>query len=330
MSPTSESRWSVYRAAWREAGSPWRAVQFTLLYWAVRVWTLVVNVFPIELNLRSARLMGRFWWTISRKHRERTLNNLRPALGGEYPEAELRRIARASFEHFAQVYLVEAPSMPRRIQESNWGLLVETENLSEVVRELLRDGPKIMISPHFGNFELLGWVTARMGLPSVAVMRPLDNPLLNQFLVDSRAAGGMRLVFKRGATEAVEEALDSGEAVSFVADQDAGRKGVFAPFFGRPASWYKSIALLAIAKECPIVVGVAVRRRPGFAYRIIAERVIRPAEWRDERDPVRWITAAYAREMERLIRLYPEQYLWMHNRWKSQPRAAQPEAAARG
>ncbi|MCA9243792.1 MAG: lysophospholipid acyltransferase family protein, partial [Phycisphaerales bacterium] len=112
----------------------------------------------------------------------------------------------------------------------------------------------------------------------------------------------------------------------FIADQDAGRKGVFVDFFNRPASWYRSIALLAMRYQTPIIVGHCPRVSANrFRYRAVVERIIMPEEWADERDPVRWITAQYAQAFERAIATYPEQYLWMHRRWKSQPRGARTE-----
>jgi KDO2-lipid IV(A) lauroyltransferase len=112
--------------------------------------------------------------------------------------------------------------------------------------------------------------------------------------------------------------------VSFIADQDAGRKGVFVDFFGRPASTYKSIALLAMQHEAPVVCVYARRLGEQFAFELGAERIIRPEEWRDRDDPLTWITQEYTAAIERTVRRNPEQYLWVHRRWKHRPRGEQP------
>ncbi len=322
MNTTRRGIWYRLREAWRVAPSRGAAISWVAQYVALRLWTLVIGCFPVETNLRTARLMGDIWWLLLKRHRARAMDNLRPALGDRYSEAELWKIARASFQHFAQLYLVEAVMTPRLVGIWSWARYVRLHNIGPALRELLSDRGVIMLTAHFGNYELLGYTIARLGLPLTAVMRPLDNPLVNEFIVSSRRAGGVTLLDKKGATEEADETLATGGTLCFIADQDAGRKGVFADFFGRPASWYKSIALLAMRHNVPVVVGYAARERPGFRYGIVVERIIQPEEWSDRDDPLRWITRTFAGALEAGIRRHPEQYLWVHRRWKSQPRTA--------
>lgn len=297
-------------------------------YAALRLWALLIACFPIELNLRTARLMGRLWWALRKRHRDRALDNLRPALGDRYDARQLRRIARQSFEHFAQVYLVELVQTPRLVTEWSWARYVELDRLGPALRELLAQRGTILLTGHFGNYELLGYTICRLGLPLTAVMRPVDNPLINRYLVAARRAGGLTLLYKRGASAAAGAVLDRGEPLCFIADQDAGRRGLFVDFFGRPASTYRSIGLLAIAKRVPVIVGYAVRTRRGFHYRIAVERIIRPEEWAGRPDPLRWVTQEFSRALEAAIRRHPEQYLWVHRRWKHQPPAGSGRAPA--
>ncbi len=325
-----------------EAPSLGIAVGRVALYVAVRLWVLVISCFPIEVNLCTARLLGRFWWLLTclpedrlprflrwlsrRRDRVRALDNLRPALGSCYSEQQLRRIARRSFEHWAQVYLVELAMTPRVINEWSWSRYVELDRLGPALRVLLRRGGTILLTGHFGNFELLGYTICRLGIPLTAVMRPLDNPLLNRYLVSSRAAGGLTLLYKKGVTAIAGECIDRGEGLSFIADQDAGRRGLFVDFFGRKASTYKSIGLLAMQKRVPIVVGYAARARRGFRYRMAVERIIHPGEWEEQADPLYWITQTFTRALEDAIRRWPEQYLWVHRRWKHRPKGETPES----
>jgi KDO2-lipid IV(A) lauroyltransferase len=306
--------------AWTEAPSLAVALRRIGEYVALRLWALTIACFPIELNLRTARLLGRIWWVVTKRHRDRAMDNLRPALGHRYGEAQLRRIARRSFEHFAQLYLVELVMTPRAINEWSWARHVELDRLGLALRELLADRGAILLTGHFGNYELLGYAICRLGLPLTAVMRPADNPLINRYLVRSRQAGGLTLLYKKGVSAVAGEVLDRGRRLCFIADQDAGRKGLFVDFFGRPASTYKSIGLLAMQKRVPVVVSYAVRVRRGFNYRIAVERVIQPEEWEGREDPLRWITQTYSHALEAAIRRWPEQYLWVHRRWKHQPK----------
>jgi KDO2-lipid IV(A) lauroyltransferase len=158
------------------------------------------------------------------------------------------------------------------------------------------------------------------GFPLTAVMRPLDNPHINAYLMETREARGLQLLYKKGATQSAEEILADGGALCFIADQNAGHKGLFVDFFGRKASTYKSIGLLAMECGVPIVAGYARRRSGRFAYEIGVNRIIYPSEWADKEDPLLWITQEYTAAIEAFVREDPTQYLWVHRRWKSRPK----------
>ena len=305
---------------WTTAPSLGIALRYVAEYTALRLWILIISCFSVEANLVTARIMGRLWWLGIKRHRHRAMDNLRPALGDRYNEQQLRHIARRSFEHFAQLYLVELVMTPRIVNKWSWPRYVELDGIRPALRELLGERGVIMLTGHFGNYELLGFTICRLGIPLTAVMRPLDNPLINRYLETSRAAGGLTLIYKKGATESAEAILSGGGTLCFIADQDAGRKGVFVDFFGRPASTYKSIGLLAMQQRVPIIVGAATRRGTGFHYRIFAKRIIQPEEWDQRDDPLRWITQTFSSALEAAIRTAPEQYLWAHRRWKHQPK----------
>jgi KDO2-lipid IV(A) lauroyltransferase len=124
----------------------------------------------------------------------------------------------------------------------------------------------------------------------------------------------------------MEQFIADRQAIGFIADQDAGRKGLFVDFFGRKASAYKTIALLAVRYELPIICGYARRIGEGYHFQVGCQRLICPADWVDKEDPVRWITQQYTASLEEMIRQAPEQYLWVHRRWKHRPRGEdQPE-----
>lgn len=311
--------WQLVKETWREAPTRGRAWRYYLEYAAVRIWTVLLCCFSIDVNLKFARLLGNLWWLGIAKNRRRAMDHLRQALGDRFPEDRLREIGRRSFEHWAQVYLVELALTPALITPRTWARYVTLYELAPALRELLKTRGVIMLTAHFGNFELLGFVLAKLGLPMTALMRPLDNPLLNDFLLESREAGGIHLLYKKGATQSADNVVAGGGTLSFIADQDAGRKAVFSDFFGRKASWYKSIGLLAIHRRVPILVGCAVRERPGLHYGIHVERIIQPEEWESQPQPLQWITDAFAGALETGIRRHPEQYLWIHRRWKSRP-----------
>ncbi|HEY3243938.1 MAG TPA: lysophospholipid acyltransferase family protein [Phycisphaerae bacterium] len=303
-----------------------------IIYVAIRTACALFWVFPIDWNLPTARLLGWLWcrllprWMPRRRlrlkfqaHRERTRDHIRQALGSQLDLATIDRIALRSMQQLVMMAM-ESAFMPRLINEWTWAQYITTRDFDAALRVLLRGRGAILLTGHYGNWELSGYLLACWGFDVLAVMRPLDNAYLNRWLVDVRRRKGLRLAHKKGATSTLEETLRDGGLVGFIADQDAGPKGMFVDFFGRPASTYKSIGLLAMSAEVPVIVGYARRTSDRFRYEVGVTRVIEPDEWREQPDPLRWITQEYTAAIEQFVREAPEQYLWMHRRWKHQPR----------
>jgi KDO2-lipid IV(A) lauroyltransferase len=249
------------------------------------------------------------------------------------PEA-VQRMALESRQHLAQL-AAEVCLTPRLINDRRWPDRVELDRLGEGIELMAGGGPVILVTGHLGNWELLGYFLATLGFPSEVLARPLDNRLINDWLLGIRQRRGLRILTKWDASERMQQILDRGGALGFTADQDAGQKGVFVPFLGRLASAYKSIGLLALHHGCPVVCGYAHRvadgGREGRAkpqaasgagprYRVGLTDVIRPGDWAEMEDPLYYVTARYTRALEAAVRLKPEQYLWTYRRWKSRPR----------
>ena len=131
---------------------------------------------------------------------------------------------------------------------------------------------------------------------------------------------GQQILDKKGAAQYMEKIISSGATLCFIADQDAGRKGIFVDFFGRKASTYKSIGLIAVTNNIPIVVGCSRRIDNLFRFEIEVNRIIVPEEWADKDKPLEWITAEYTKAIEEFIREDPSQYWWLHRRWKHRPK----------
>ena len=300
-----------------------------LTYVGVRIVAMLFGIFPIDLNLRTARMMGWIWYRVMGRHRERARENLRLAFGTQLSDADADELALKSMQQMTMM-AIEELFVPRLITEWTWPRYVELKNVGQAMDVLIGQRGVILVTGHYGNWELVGFMLATLGFPLTAVMRPLDNPYLNRFLMDVRAKRGLKLLYKKGASASAADVLESGGVLGFIADQNAGRKGLFVDFFGVKASTYKSIGLLAMEHEVPIIVGCARRVSEKFRYEIDCNRIIQPAEWKDKPDPLNWITCEYTSALERLIRVAPEQYLWIHRRWKSRPRdeeAADPVSA---
>ncbi len=288
-------------------------------YVALRGLSGFIHCFDVNQNLKTAAFFGSVFHRFSRRHRERAIANIARSFP-EWPADRVKEVAARSFEHSFQVFMIDVLTTPRLITPTSWPKYVRLGRLEGVLERLIRHEPTIFITGHCGNWELLGYSLAVLGYPLYALARPLDNPWLNDWVLGIREARGMRIITKWGATPILQEVLRTGGRVAFIADQNAGPQGLFVPFFGRLASSYKSIGLLAMRYEVPIVCGCATRLKGRFEYELGATDIIYPDDWVDQPDPLFYITARYNRAMETMIRNAPEQYLWVHRRWKSRPR----------
>jgi len=294
-------------------------------YVAVRAVFAIMQMFPIDWNLRTARILARVWPVLWPRHRQRALAHLCVA----FREQSLRCLTRIADQCLASwtMFAVEVICLPRLVTPETWSRHIQLRDFDEALRLLLSGKGVILVTGHYGSFELMGHLLACLGFNVAAVMRPLDNAYINRFIVDSRRTHGLTLLDKKGAMQSAEQLLTDGALLAFIGDQDAGRKGLFVDFFGQPASTYKSIGILALATGAPIVVGYARRLGNAARYEVGVQRIIRSEEWEARDDPLKWITQAYTSAIESFVREAPEQYLWIHRRWKSQPGRKRDSAA---
>jgi KDO2-lipid IV(A) lauroyltransferase len=268
--------------------------------------------------------MAAVLYRIDRRHRAVGMENLQSAFGDRYTEAERDAIVRGVYRHFCMM-MVEILHIPRKLHLTTWRERITLVGHEKVVDRLLRGGPVIMLTGHFGNWEMAGYLFGVFGFPPNSVAQALDNPYLDRFLRSFRERTGQKLIPKTGGYDQMLDVLKRGGVLSFLADQDAGQNGLYVDFFGRPASTHKAIALLAIEHNAPVVVGYARRVGPGFRYEVGCPEIIEPSEWTGTADDVRLLTQRYTSALEQIIRRDPEQYLWLHRRWKHQPRKRRRE-----
>lgn len=293
-------------------------------YAALRWVSSALNCLPPEVAFAGANLVGDLFYVFDKKHRDRAQGNLRRSFP-DMPEREVRRVARGSMRSLMALG-VEVMFTPRLVRLNSFRRIVDMGDFRQALDLMLgRHRGLIMLTGHYGNWEVLGYVLAVLGFRTVSIARPLDNPHVNDYVLGVRERQGQLIIDKKGATDTIQRELERGGMVGIIADQNAGPKGMFVDFFGRKASAYKSIGLLAMNFDVPIVVGYA-RRKPGrYAFTMGTQDVILPEEWKREADPLRYITQRYTSAIEAFVREDPTQYLWVHRRWKTRPKGEAPE-----
>ena len=290
-------------------------------YIAARWASMMLGLFPVNSNLHTARAFGSLLWTFDKKHRARAMENLAASFP-EFDEPRLAVIGRRSIQHFCELAM-DVIFSTRIINIHTYHKYVHLNKLAEGLDILLSGRGAIMLTGHYGNWEILGYSLATLGFKSYAIARPIDNPHFDSWLLDVREKRGQIILSKRGVTTTAQQVLANNGVLSIIADQDAGRKGMFVPFFGRLASTYKSIGLLAIQYRVPVIIGYARRRGDEFEFDMGITDIIYPEDWDNQPDELYYITARYTRAIETFIREDPTQYLWIHRRWKTRPRHEQ-------
>lgn len=286
-------------------------------YLVVRLFVCVVQAMPIETCAVVARWLAKVCASVLKIRRRVVEDNLKHAFPN-MTAAERKRIFRQMWEHLF-LLVIEVIHAPRKIHRTNWRDYVTLVNAPAIIRAFFDDRPTVIICGHYGNFELSGFVLGVLGFPSFTIARPLDNPYVDQFLHEFRRMTGQYILPKSGSARDVEAVLRRGGILALLADQNAGRKGCWVEFFGRPASSHKGIALFTLASEAPTIFCYARRTGGPLVHRMGGDAILEPRTMPAEMRTVTGITEWYTRELERIIRLAPEQYWWLHRRWRDYP-----------
>lgn len=293
---------------------------------AAAIVQALVRPLPRRWTLGLGRALGRLLADLDPRHVAIAAENLRQAFP-HWDEPRRLRTARAVYAHFGQT-LLDILWMAEQPRERLLSLIVEEgrEN-ADGVRAAGRG--VVYVTGHFGNWEFYGVAFGWLGEPVGVVARPLDNPALEARLTAFRTRSGNTVISKRRALQDILRLLRQGAGVAILVDQNVQEQdGIFVEFFGRPAATTTVAAALAVKTGCallPVHCEVRADGRYKFVYG-------RPLEWTttgNRQDDIARLTQALTTVIEGWVRERPEQWLWMHRRWKTQPRpAAEAPAAA--
>lgn len=270
---------------------------------------------PRRAGERFAAFIGWLAWTL-RIRRRIALENLREALP-ERPEAARRRVAREAYGSMALAMYESLTADLRSDAELEGAVVVDDWKGLDLL--LATRQPVLIASAHLGSWELFAQLMARRGHVFSAVVRPLAGAF-NQWLVRNRERAGIELIPQRGALRGMLRALKRGRAVVQLLDQALpSREAVWVPFFGRPASTTPALSMAALRSGAPVYVVVAARE--GARLRMHVEGPI-PVPGPSPRSAGRGSVveahvAALTAVIERHVRAHPEQWLWLHRRWKT-------------
>jgi len=297
----------------------------TLGQWLGYVVGRAVFALLALLPLRAARAagagLGRLFFLVSARHRGIARRNLEAALGASLPAAERERVARACFGHLGRI-VADATHFPEHLRRPTEAIAVY-DGVEHLQAAAAQGKGVLVFSGHFGHWELIAFLQHRLGLPMTMVVSPLENPLYDRFIARLRGLGGNRILAKRHAARPILKALARREAIAILIDQNVrGSGGMFIDFFGRAASSTPALATLALRSGAPIV-PVFSWFLPDGRLQISYRPALVPRRLGSIDEDVRDLMLRSTALLEEEIRLHPDHWLWMHDRWRTRPQPAE-------
>ena len=294
----------------------------TVVHWIgyllLRAGVCVLQSLRIETCDSLSRWLAWMAYRVLKLRRKVIDENLRFALP-EYTQEARDRLAEAMWYHII-LMVCEITHVHRKIHDSNWRdyIYISDRDCQTQVLNNLSDRPLVVVSGHYGNFEVGGVASGMLGFPTYTVARPLGNPFLHDFITAFRGSTGQFMIPKKGSAKQIDHILSSGGNLTLLGDQYAGPKGCVVNFFNRPASCHKAVALFSLLNKAPMQVAYCTRRNAPMTFQVgvsatfdpIIEGTMAPNE----------LTQWYSDQLETMIRKNPDQYWWLHRRWKMRAR----------
>lgn len=292
-----------------------RTLKHLLEFAAVMTLLPLFSIIPYRLRLKIGSLLGTLAYYLYRPRRSIALENLSYA----YPDRDarwLRSVCRRSFQHLGMnaMEFIQLPKLNEKFMKKYFHI----EGEEYFVKALESGRGLIVIGPHLGNWEFIAGYFGMKGYPATVIMKRQSNPYLNRMVEKYRSNLNLGLIHKKDAREEVPRALlDQNLLVGFAADQDAGNRGVFVDFLGRPASTAKGPARFAISCQSPAVMIIGYREKNSTCRIKISSFLPFDYSTDSPESTILKNTEIWTQKAEEYIRKYPEQYLWAHDRWKT-------------
>lgn len=285
-----------------------------IAYFLVRLLNIIFSFVPVSLTLWLGRRLGTLAFMFNRKRRLVAYANLKAAFAKEKPPAELRRITKKVYQNMVQTFveIMNLTKVDRRYVEK----YITIHNFERVQEAAGSGRGVILLTAHYGDWELLGLTSAIVGYPILVLVREQKMERLNGLLNRLRESKGCKVVRKGMETRDIIKSLRSGGIVGILSDQDAGKRGTFVDFFGRPTSTHAGPMDMAVHTGCLILPNFIVRRHGPYHDVHLEEHIEIKS---GDKEAVRQAVQRYMQLLEKYVRLYPEQWLWLHKRWKSTP-----------
>ncbi len=289
----------------------------TFYYYFIRITTSFFAFIPMCITVHVGQFLGRVGYYLHRRYRKRAHKHLHEALGTEYSSKEIRAIAKKMFKHLGRS-AGEDLNAQHIIKNLSRYVEFEGDSKEKYISAIESGKGVIFCSAHIGSWELFSKILSYIAGSIWIVARKTFDPRVTRFVHRDRSTSGVRPLWRgnRPLIEAIADVLQRGDVMGFMIDQDIKVRGVFVPFFGKLAHTPSSPAQFALDFDAVIVLGIMQRR--GKRHYIKFDTIDIPSNIPKDQAVYR-ITADMTNRLEKAIRSVPEQWVWMHRRWRQQP-----------
>ena len=295
-------------------------------YFCFRLLVCAVHIVSLERCDRYCRILARALCTWIPVRQSLIRENLQLIFPEWNPERS-RQITESMWHHLL-LMSCEIAQAPRKVHRENWHEHFYIPDRRSILAIVMDTRPTVLVSAHFGNFELAGFLTGLFGVATTTVARPLDNGFVQNYINQFRSLGGQYFLPKEGSSQQIQELLSNNGNLTLLADQYAGPKGCWVDFLGKPASCHKGLALFTLSSGAPMIVCCNVRTGGPLHFEMAVMGIADPLVGGENLSSVASLTRWYNHCLESIIRLFPEQYWWVHRRWREPPPQRRSSKAA--
>lgn len=292
------------------------SVFVTTNYWIVKIIFRALSWVPVSTSEKLAFGISKIWYKLDKFHRNIAISNLETAFGDEKSRLEIEALAKQAFYNIANMAFVSSRSFQWNTAEIRKNIRIE--GVKHIDSAQKKGKGVLLLTGHVGNWEMSLFITDLTPYCITGVYKKLKIPAVERYVLEKRQSRGGRMYALKEAVSGILYELDQGNLMGLLMDQNARGKGVFVDFFGKKASSNKGLAQLALSTGAPVVPYFVVKKDGGYVVEVLPEvKLINTGDF--EADTLS-NTAQYNKIIEDFIRRYPDQWLWVHRRWKTRPK----------
>ena len=285
-----------------------------MLYTVLKTMSWIASHTPYKLLVKIGKGLGYILWRVLKKQRVRAEKTVYEGLG--YSHTQSKEVIRKMFVNMG-ISILEMLYMPA-LNKDNIGSLVTFDHPEILWEALQQKKGVVLLACHFDNWEWLGAALALNGFPLSAVEKPQPNRVYSDFMNELRRGAGQE-IFARGSSEILgcARAMKKGRMLGLIADQDGGYEGIFVPFLGKMASTPAGPAYFARKFKAPCIPIYIVRNPGGCGHQVIVEKPFYYENTGNQEADDYNLTLKMTQSVERIIKKYPENWLWFQHRWNT-------------